>query len=84
MTDLILEVIAQNIEINITLFCTFILQYTYDNEKNSEILQDNSNENGRKKAFMTSRSWICTLLKEISILYRDITNDTGEFIYHVI
>ena len=66
LIELILEVVAQKIEINITILRPFLLKFIRDKDAFSHIL----NGGGGRKAFMACCTWIRDLMKESKLSYR--------------
>ena len=72
MIDLIAEVIAQKLEINITILRPFLLHYIREHDAFKHILVADK--------FTASRTWIRKLLKDADMSYQAITNDAGMYI----
>lgn len=81
--DLIIELIANRVEINITILRPFVLElikHEYKNGKFANLLLSDGEaaEGDTSSKFMVSRSWIRKVLKDSRLSYRKITNDAGK------
>eukprot|EP00554_Chaetoceros_debilis_P004369 CAMPEP_0194089798 /NCGR_PEP_ID=MMETSP0149-20130528/36321_1 /TAXON_ID=122233 /ORGANISM="Chaetoceros debilis, Strain MM31A-1" /LENGTH=613 /DNA_ID=CAMNT_0038773867 /DNA_START=213 /DNA_END=2054 /DNA_ORIENTATION=+ len=72
----LLEVVAQKIEINVSILRPYLLQFIRENEQYAHILEGGRDDG--KKAFVASQTWIKTLLRKCKLSYRSITNDAGK------